>query len=95
MMTLPLKTRTKKKDRYKPVPCCLALKRQLTADVMLTYLERKPFSKRAGRPNVYMISDGGHGGATAINFCPFCGKQLTFMLNVSKQVAKLMKEMEQ
>lgn len=48
----------------------------LKEEELICILTNKPFSLIQTPPIMYIQSDGGHGGMSAINFCPWCGEKI-------------------
>lgn len=54
--------------------CCKKMISELKADVLICYMTKIPFTTESQTPKIYLQSDGGHGGMSKINFCPWCGR---------------------
>lgn len=64
----------------KVILCCLDLKLELIDNKgdIIGALDNVPFREDKKEPEVYIFSDGGHGGILSIKFCPFCGTKIEF-----------------
>lgn len=58
----------------KIVKCCDKLQQVIKEDIFI-FIDRD---------QVKLQSDGGHGGTMEIEFCPFCGEEVTFIENESQ-----------
>lgn len=59
--------------------CCTRFLELIKEEDLLCVMETKPFSSVPIPPQVYMLSDGGHGGMEPIYYCPLCGVKILFL----------------
>lgn len=56
--------------------CCDKLSKEIEKDCMFSILDNIPFTTVPTEPTVWILNDGGHGGAEDTKYCPFCGTKI-------------------